>query len=279
MDTTTATVLPTPSQVLTKDQLDRPSVARMYDYYLGGHHNFASDRAAAEAGIAIFPGFPLVMQANRAFLRRAVQFLVGQGIDQFLDIGSGIPTVGNVHQVAQLANPQTRVVYVDVDPIAVAHSTAMLQDNPRATIIEADARHPELILANPAVRSLLDSGKPVALILASVLHFVVDDDEAHRVVRVLRDALPPGSYVVISHGTVERIPANIIDQLIRLYTGTSHPVRVRSKAQIAAYFTGLDMVEPGLVYVPTWRPEESDDLLLDHPERSIGFAGIGRKPW
>jgi len=275
--TGTTTTLATPPPGLTQDQLARPSVARMYDYYLGGHHNFASDRAAAEAAIAIFPGFPLVMQANRAFLRRAVQFLVGQGIEQFVDIGSGIPTVGNVHQIAQQANPDARVVYVDVDPVAVAHSAAMLVDNPRATIIEADARQPELILANPAVRSLLDFGKPVALILAFVLHFLVDDDEAVHVVRVLREALPLGSYMLISHGTTERVSVEMNTQMIRLYAGTSHPVRVRSKAQIAAYFAGLEMVEPGLVYVPTWRPEEPDDLLLDNPEGSIGLAGIGRK--
>ena len=179
---------------LTKEQLSLPSAARMYDYYLGGHHNLAIDREAADAAIAIYPEFPLIMQANRAFLRRAVVYLAEQGIDRFLDIGSGIPTVGNVHQIVQQINPSARVVYVDVDPVAVTHSTAVLRGVPNATIIEADLRQPKTILDHPDVRDLLGAGQPVALILAFVLHFVVDDAQARWVVRELRDALPPHSY-------------------------------------------------------------------------------------
>jgi S-adenosyl methyltransferase len=273
--TTVRTSLPTVG--LTDEQLRIPSAARMYDYYLGGHHNLAIDRDAADAAIAIYPGFPLVMQVNRAFLRRAIQFLVGQGIDRFLDIGSGIPTVGNVHLIAQLANAAARVVYVDVDPVAVAHSAVLLQDNDGASIINADLREPEVILDQPTVRELLGSGQPVALILAFVLHFLVDDEQALRVVRTLRDALPPGSYVVISHGTVEHLPPDILDRLVRLYTTTSQPVRIRSRAEILNFFEGLELVEPGLVYVPLWRSEEEGDLLLDRPEQSSGFAGVARK--
>lgn len=279
MSTDTRTDTRTPAWVPGNVPLDRPSAARMYDYFLGGHHNLAIDRVAAEAGSAIYPEFPLVMQANRAFLRRAVQFLAGQGIERFLDVGSGIPTVGNVHQVAQRATPAARVVYVDVDPVAVAHSAAILRDNPQATIIQADARTPQQILDHPAVQSLLDAGRPVALLLVFVLHFIVDDELAVRVVRALRDALPPGSYVVLSHGTVERLPAATRDQLLRLYAGTSQPVRPRSRAEIETYFEGLELVEPGLVYVPDWRPEEDGDLLRDRPAHSIGFAGVARKPW
>jgi SAM-dependent methyltransferase len=251
----------------------------MYDYYLGGHHNLAIDRTAAEAGSAIYPEFPLVMQANRAFLRRAVQFLAGQGVERFLDVGSGIPTVGNVHLVAQRANPAAQVVYVDIDPVAVAHSAALLQNAPQATIIEADARTPQLILGHPVVRALLDAGQPVALLLVFVLHFVTDNALAGDVVRVLRAALPPGSYLVLSHGTVEDLPAPTLDRLVRLYAGTSQPVRPRSRAEIAQYFEGLELVAPGLVYIPNWRPEEDGDLLLDRPAHSIGFAGVARKPW
>jgi hypothetical protein len=262
---------------LTEEQLKLPNPARMYDYYLGGHHNLAIDREAADRAIGIYPGFPLVMRVNRAFLRRAVQFIVAQGIERFIDIGSGIPTVGNVHQVARAANPAAQVVYVDVDPVVVAHSTAMLGDDPGAQITSGDVREPESILAHPAVRALLDPGEPVALILAFVLHFVVDDQQARRVVRTLRNALPIGSYLVLSHGTVEHLPPAILDQLVRLYSNTSQPVRIRTREEIEQFFEGLELVEPGLVYVPLWRPEEPDDLLLDRPEESSGFAGVARK--
>lgn len=267
-----------PVEGLTPEQLRVPSPARMYDYYLGGHHNLAVDREAAEKAVAIYPGFPLFMRANRAFLRRAVEFLVSQGIERFLDIGSGIPTVGNVHQIAQMARPTARVVYVDVDPVAVAHSTAMLRGNPTTSIIRRDMREPKTILSDPEVEALLAPGEPIGLILAFVLHFVADDEEAQRIVREFRDALPSGSYVVISHGTVEHLPAEILNQLVRLYATTSQPVRIRSRAEIERFFEGLELVEPGLVYVPLWRPEEPGDLLLDHPERSSGFAGVARVP-
>jgi hypothetical protein len=249
----------------------------MYDYYLGGHHNLAIDRAAADRAIGIYPGFPLVMRVNRAFLRRAVQFLVDQGIERFLDIGSGMPTVGNVHQVAQANNPAAEVVYVDVDPVVVAHSIAMLRNNPSASITQGDVREPELILNDPIVRNLLEPGQPVALILAFVLHFVLDDQHALRVVRTLRDALPTGSYLVLSHGTVEQMPPEILDKLVRLYSQTTQPVRIRSRAEIEKLFEGLELVEPGLVYVPLWRPEDSGDLLLDRPEESSGYAGVALK--
>jgi hypothetical protein len=266
-----------PSSGLSDEQLRIPSAARMYDYYLGGHHNLAIDRQAADEAIAIYPDFPLIMQANRAFLRRAVVYLAEQGIDRFLDIGSGIPTVGNVHQIAQQINPAAHVVYVDIDPVAVAHSGALLEGHPNAAIIEADLRHPESILDHPAVRELFSAGEPVALILAFVLHFITDDDQALAVVRRLRDALPPNSYVVISHGTAERMPRDVLEQLVRLYRSTSQPVRIRSREEIEPFFEGVELVEPGVVYVPLWRPEEKSDLLLDRPEVSGGFAGIGRK--
>jgi hypothetical protein len=268
-----------PGVGLSDEQLGIPSAARMYDYYLGGHHNLAIDREAAERAIAIYPGFPLIMQVNRAFLRRAVQFLVAEGIDRFLDIGSGIPTVGNIHLIAQQLNPEARVVYVDVDPVAVAQSAALLQENRAAVIIHADVREPEAILDHPDVRDLLAPGRPVGLILAFVLHFVVDDEQAMAVVATLRDALPPGSCVVISHGTAEQMPQDILERLVRLYKNTSQPVRIRSRTEIERFFGGLELVDPGLVYVPMWRPEEQTDLLLDRPEESSGFAGAAFKRW
>jgi hypothetical protein len=262
---------------LTEEQASLPNSARMYDYYLGGHHNLAIDRAAADRAIAIYPGFPLVMRVNRAFLRRAVKFVVQQGVSRFLDIGSGIPTVGNVHQIAQTVNPEAQVVYVDIDPVVMAHSAAMLVDTPTAHIIYGDLREPELILANPLIRDLLDTDAPVALILAFVLHFVADDERARSIVRTLREALPTGSYLVLSHGTMESLPPAIFDQLVRLYSGTTQPVRIRTRAEIEQFFEGFELVEPGLVFVPLWRPEEAGDLLLDRPEEASGFAGVGRK--
>jgi hypothetical protein len=268
----------TPTWLLDNTPPDTPNAARMYDYFLGGYHNFAIDRRAAAQAIAIYPEFPLVMQANRAFLRRAVQFLVAQGIEQFLDIGSGIPTVGNVHEVVQASNPTARVVYVDHDPIAVAHSTAILGDNPRATIIQADARQPEQILGHPQTRHLLDSGQPLAVVLAFLLHFITDDAVAHRLVRALYDAMPSGSYLVISHGTYEGLPPEILALLEQLYTRTTTPVKPRSREDIARFFVGTTLIEPGLTYCPLWRPEGPDELFRDQPEHSIGFASVGRKP-
>src|SRR5215471_3738668 len=230
--------------------LDKPSAARMYDYFLGGYHNFAVDRRAADAAIAIYPDFPLVMQANRAFLRRAVKFLLGQGVRRFLDVGSGIPTVDNTHQVAQRAAPETRVVYIDNDPIAVAHSGALLRDEPNTTIIEADVTRYDQVLKQPVVSDLLGAGEPVGLLMVFLLHFVLDDQLAYDLVRNLIDALPSGSYVVISHGTDDDIPGDVREQLLRLYSGTTNPVRVRSRAEFARFFEGLELIEPGIVYVP-----------------------------
>jgi S-adenosyl methyltransferase len=259
-------------------QVDRPSAARMYDYLLGGHHNFAIDRTVAEAAIAIYPDFGLMMQANRMFLRRAVHFLIEQGIDQFLDIGSGIPTAGNVHQVAQQANPAARVVYVDNDPIAVAHSTAMLADVPGATIVEADIRDTRSVLDHPSARALLDSGRPTGLLLVALLHFVVDDDQARQIVRELTAALPHGSYLVISHGTGDVMTPGTMEQLEQLYRRSANPVRTRPRAEIARYFEGLELVPPGLVLGPCWRPEDPEDLLVSEPERSGTLVGVARKP-
>ncbi len=263
---------------LTDEAVQVPSAARMYDYYLGGHHNLAMDREAADRAIAIYPGLPLVMRVNRAFLRRAVRFLCAQGIDRFLDIGSGIPTVGNVHQIAEQARPGAQVVYADIDPVAVAHSAALLEGNPRASIIRADLREPEAILSHPDVKRLLATDRPVALILAFVLHFILDDEQVLRILARLRAALPSGSYVVISHGTTDAMPADVMQRLIRLYSGTSQPIKLRTHADVLRFFDGLEVLEPGLVFVSTWRPEDQRDLLLDRPELSVGFAGIGRKP-
>jgi len=257
---------------------DKPSVARMYDYYLGGHHNFAIDRAAAEAVLAIAPDIALGARANRAFLRRVVRFLGARGVAQFLDIGAGIPTVGNTHEVAGAADPAARVAYVDIDPVAVAQAQTILGGHPRAMALAADGREPAALLGHPAVRGLLDFERPVAVLLLAFLHLLPDDDEARRVVAAFVAALPPGGYLAIAHATVEGVPSEQIAQVERLYAGTTTPAKFRPRSSIAAFFAGTALVAPGLVPAPLWHPEAADDVLLDAPTRSLNLVGLGRKP-
>lgn len=269
-----------PSPAPFEDTDEKPSAARMYDYYLGGHHNFPVDRAAAERMVALAPDIPLIAQANRAFLRRVVTFLVEQGVTQFLDLGSGIPTVGNVHQVAQATHPDARVVYVDIDPVAVTHSAALLEGNPTATVIQADARRPETILGHPEVRRLLDFDRPVAVLMVAFLHFVAENAEAEHLVRGLRDAVAPGSYIVISHAlaeAAESIAPEAAEEGTEVYRRSSNPVTLRRRDEVARFFDGLELVEPGLVDTPLWRPEGPDDVFLNEPARAAAVAGVGRK--
>lgn len=257
--------------------MDRASPSRMYDYFLGGFHNFAVDRGMAEQVLAVYPDIARVARANRAFLRRAVRFLLDQGIDQFLDIGSGIPTAGNVHDILHERNPAARVVYVDIDPIAVHLSLDLLKDVPTATAIQADAREPEFILAHPDVRHLLDLERPVGVLLLACVPFIADDAEVYTLVRTLRQAVASGSYFVFSHLSYEGAPAESIVQLERLYAGTTNPVTSRSRARLEPLFEDLEVVAPGVVHVPLWHPEGPDDLFLEEPSRSVNLVGVGRK--
>jgi hypothetical protein len=265
-------------QEWTPDDIDlsRPSVARVYDYFLGGSHHFGVDREMAEQVLALMPDVRTVMRANRAFLRRAVRYACDAGITQFLDIGSGIPTVGNVHEVAQQANPQTRVVYVDRDPVAVAHSRAMLENVPNAAIVRADVREPERILAAPAVRELIDFDRPVALMLVAVLHFVEDDEVAHAAVARLRGALAPGSLLALSHATGEGREDPATKQAQEIYKSKAEGT-LRTHARILPFFGEFALVDPGLVYLPLWRPDSPSDVD-ENPERYMAYAGVGHKP-
>jgi hypothetical protein len=256
------------------------SPARMYDYYLGGHHNFPVDREAAERVIAAFPDMPIVAQANRAFLRRAVRYLLNQGITQFLDVGSGIPTVGNVHEIAQALQPDARVMYVDIDPVAVTHSRALLANNPLAGVVQADARVPAQILNDPQVRALLDVEQPIGVLVVAMLHFVPDDELAKSIVAGLRDAMVGGSYVALTHAlgeTTRAVTPEGVQAGMQIYQQSTAPFCVRSREQIAGLMKGLDLVEPGLVLTPLWHPEGPDDVLLDDPPRAAALAGVGRK--
>ncbi|MGW0465569.1 SAM-dependent methyltransferase [Streptomyces sp. NPDC003027] len=254
-----------------------PSVSRMYDFYLGGSHNFEVDREAARKAMEFVPGLPKVMQANRAFMRRAVRFAVQQGVTQFLDIGSGIPTFGNVHEVAQAASPDARVVYVDHDPVAVAHSEAVLAGDDRSAVVAADLRKPREILNSPEVGRLLDLDQPVALLLVSVLHFVEDADEPQQAVAELGEALAPGSLLIICHAGYEGIPLpqERVGGAVDVYRDIRNPLVMRTREEVQRFFDGYEMVEPGLVFMPDWRPDGPVDQ--EDPYAFSGFAGVGRK--
>ncbi|MEW2619148.1 SAM-dependent methyltransferase [Streptomyces sp. NPDC048106] len=253
-----------------------PSVSRIYDYYLGGSHNFEVDREAARKAMDFMPGLPKTMQANRAFLRRAVRFAAREGITQFLDIGSGIPTYGNVHEIAQSAAPGAHVVYVDNDPVAVAHSQAVLAGNDTAGVAAADLRTPEDLLASPEVRRLIDLNRPVALLLVAILHFVEDADDPYSAVAELREALAPGSMLILTHASYEGIPvsAERAEGAVDVYRDIRNPLIMRSRDEIARFFEGYDMVEPGLVPLPLWRPESAPED--EDPFAFAGYAGVGR---
>jgi hypothetical protein len=265
----------TPSWTREDLEWNRPNIARMYDYFLGGAHNFAVDREAAQRAAAIYPELPLILQVNRGFLRRAVAFLANQGIKQFLDIGSGIPTAGNVHEVAQAIHVDARVVYVDIDPVVVLHSEAILQDNPLAVSVQGDVRQVGQILEDPLVHRMLDFNQPLAVLLISILHFV-PDEEAFAAVRTLREALPPGGYLALTHASADNLPPEARDSLQRFWDSTRNRMFFRSRSQQAEFFEGLELIDPGLVHIPLWHPDTPEDLFFDEPERTSGYGGVGR---
>ena len=253
------------------------NIARVYDYWLGGSHNFRADQDVARAMIAVDPNIRAMMRANRAFLGRAVRYLVREaGIRQFLDIGSGIHTEQNVHEVAQAAASGVRVVYVDNDEVAVAHSRLMLEDNPDATVIQADLREPAKILADPETQLLIDFAQPVALLLLAVLHFVPDEADPAQIMATLRDAVSPGSYLVICHACRDVRP-DTADNATTVYTSrVAAQLRVRTRDEIAALFDGFTLVEPGLVWIPEWRPDSPADVP-ENPEQFWALVGVARR--
>lgn len=253
--------------------IDQPSIARVYDFYLGGSHNFAADRAFAERVMAVLPDMKQVIQHNRAFLRRAVAYMLEQGIDQFIDLGSGIPTVGNVHEVTHAANPDARVAYVDIDPVAVAHSRAILEGNPVARIVPADLRDPRSVLANPDVSTFIDLNRPVGVLLIAVLHFVPDTAEATGIVAALHRLLPSGSYVAISHASKEENEG--AEETESLYNQSVAAMAMRTQSEITGLFGDLPLVDPGVIRIPLWHPDSPEDVGPDAAEYP-GFCGVGR---
>ena len=266
-----------PGWVPPEVDVKRANIARVYDYLLGGSHNFLADQDLGRSLAATDPSVRAIARANRDFLGRAVRFLAQAGVGQFLDIGSGIPTEGNVHEVAQQASPGARVVYVDVDPVAIAHSKALLAGNENTAIIDADLRLPEKILAHDGTRRLIDFSQPTGLLLVSVLPFISDAGDPWRIVATLRDALAPGSYLVLAHATDASRPI-VAQAAERVYNGSvSAQARMRSREEILRFFDGFELVDPGLVYIPLWRPDPAADVSGD-PGRFWVLAGVGRRP-
>jgi SAM-dependent methyltransferase len=246
----------------------------MYDFYLGGKDNWEADREAAAKVVAVAPEIRGVARANRAFLHRAVRFLAGeQGIGQFLDIGTGIPTSPNVHETAAARAGDTRVVYVDNDPVVHAHSNALLTGSGTTRVVFADLRDPQAVIARAA--EFLDFTRPVALLLVAVLHFVPDADGPRAVVASLRDALPPGSFLALSHGTADFHPPEVTGTATAAYDGAAAPLVLRSRGQVEQFLDGLAPVDPGLVQLPLWRPDAKPRPA--HLKRTGMYAAVAAK--
>jgi hypothetical protein len=248
-----------------------PTPARVYDWILGGTYNYAADREAGARVEQAFPDIRVGAWENRRFLQRAVRFLVGEGIRQFIDIGTGLPTQGNVHEVAREEAPDARVVYVDNDPIVLAHATALLTAGDTITVIQGDLRHPQEILDHPELRRLIDFTEPVAILIVAVLHCVTDEDDPAGILRTLHQAMAPGSYLALSHGTTDGTDPKAVAQIVRIFEQTTTPAVYRSREQIRAFFDGFDLVEPGLVRPWQWHTDGDQEGTFNL------YAGVGHK--
>jgi hypothetical protein len=263
-------------------QTGRPHPARVYDYLLGGKDNYAADREAAEAGLKANPNSRIPPRQNRAFMRRAVRYLAGEaGITQFLDIGTGIPTSPNVHEIAQDAQPQARVVYVDNDPIVLAHARALLTSGPagKTAYINADLRDVDKILSSPDLQETLDLSRPVGLLLIAIMHFVGDSDDPYGLAARLLDGLPSGSYLALSHLTGD-FDAAAWEGVAAVYRRSGVTMQVRSQPAVEQFFAGLELVDPGVVSLPRWRPDPTDIGQPGQPSDAAVsvYGGVGRKP-
>jgi hypothetical protein len=266
-----------PGFTLSQIDTTTPHPARMYNAYLGGKDCYPADRQAARAVLRTFPEVRAIARANRAFMQRAVRFLAGEaGIRQIIDIGTGIPSAGNVHQVAAETAPGTRVAYVDNDPIVNVHASALLTGTGTTAIVLADLRDPAAILIHPKVTALIDFTQPVALLLVAITHFITDQENAAAIIATLRDALPPGSYLALSHGTADLHPPGTATQAAAGYRNAAAPLVLRSHAQITTFFDGFDLVEPGLVQAPLWRPDGKPPRQKDLAKIGI-YAGVACK--
>jgi hypothetical protein len=259
-----------------------PSPARLYDYYLGGTHNYSADRDAAERIRRVLPELTDGAWANRGFHQRAATWIAGRGITQFIDIGSGLPTVGNTHQVVAKVRPDVRVVYVDNDPVVLAHSAELLAGSRTATLIQADLRDPDEVLGHPALRELIDFSQPTGLLMTWVLHFVSDASDPWRLVRRYLDAVAPGSYLALSHVTSHGVPPRTIDLIQEIYRSATENIYFRPKADIARFFNGLRIVspyegaEPAVAHVGLWGCEDPD--AADDEGSHWSYCAVARRP-
>lgn len=259
-----------------------PSPARLYDYYLGGKNNFEVDRTAAERLKAQVPETVDVAWANRGFHQRAARWIAERGVRQFIDIGSGLPTQGNTHEVVQAVAPNARVVYVDQDPMVAIHSKALLTAEGNTTVLTADLRLPDRILDAPEVRETIDFSKPAGLLMTAVLHFVPDASDPWGIVRRYVDVLAPGSYLALSHGTLDKIPPRSVNALYEVYSRASEQIYLRSRADVERFFEGLELVppypgsDPVVTYVGEWGAE--DLALADSDGSRMSYSGVARRP-
>jgi SAM-dependent methyltransferase len=247
----------------------------MYDYFLGGKDNFEADRRAGEqvkTALGDLMTHDIVWE-NRRFLQRAVRVLAEEGIDQFLDLGTGLPTQGNVHEIAQRVNPKARVVYVDYDPIVLAHGRALLAENDSTTVVTADLRDPDAVLNHPEIRNYLDFSRPVAVLFIAVFHFIPDSDDPFGILSRLREAMVPGSYLALSHLTSSGPETAELDQVVDAYKTATSPMVFRSREVIETFFTGTELIDPGLVRPWQWRPDGTDS-----PRTDWLYAAVGRVP-
>jgi SAM-dependent methyltransferase len=251
-----------------------PNVARIYDYLLGGKENYASDRQAAQELTRLLPEAAAAARHNRDFLQRVVRFLATDaGVRQYIDIGAGLPTGGNVHEIAQRWRPGSHVLYVDNDAAVVSHAQALLADNSTAVAINRDFRTPRAIIDHPATQALINFDEPIAVLLVAVLHFVSDDDNPRELVRQIIDVLPQGSYLVISHGTADAMVPSAVRNVRRLYDRADTASAPRSRDNIARFFDGCQLIEPGLVSAEVWR----NGYAAAESDRIIFYAGVGVK--
>ncbi|MEU0793575.1 SAM-dependent methyltransferase [Amycolatopsis sp. NPDC005961] len=253
--------------------LERPNAARVYDYMIGGELNYAVDRMFADQIQHVLPNARHMALTNRAWLRRAARFAAEQGVRQFLDIGSGMPTVGHVHEVVQAIDPTSRVVYVDNEPIAVAHSEIVLEGNDNAAMVQADAEYPDEVLEHPTTEAMLDFSEPVMVIMAAFVHFIPDERDPAGLIATYRDVLAPGSYLALSSGTWEG-QGEESKRSVALYEKSGTPLTLRSPDELRALVKGFEILPPGVVFTPEWRP---DAPLEDPPEQSGGLALVARR--
>ncbi|TDD78931.1 SAM-dependent methyltransferase [Actinomadura darangshiensis] len=251
-----------------------PNGARIYDYLLGGKDNYLADQRVAEEMTKANPSAPLTARANREFLGRAVRFLAEErGVRQFIDIGAGLPTQENVHQVAQAVAPGSRVVYVDYDPVVIVHARALLGTSDDVQVVEADLREPARILSDPVISDLIDFREPVAVLLVAILHFVGPDDDPRGIVARLRAAMAPGSHLVVSH-TASESSGEVMGTAQRGFRASGAPLTPRTRAEIRGFFAGFELAEPGLVDVREWRPAPgTPDARSDQPWTIVGGVG------